>query len=466
MYNQLSLTYQLGYAGSSSYRLSLNDRTNMRVEKYYPHVGNEGDQYVAETIELLIAAVDRNVVYRRKQELEYIIQLGKESWEEGSAFPVYMEVVLPDANDIRRTQIVDGRVEIADNALDSDILGMGWILCRLIITRLNWFEGAYKDLNIYGQNQIAANDVRISNRADGATTTAYNGVKILASDLDGDLPGFARVSLVSFGGVAHALEIFRGNPFEGGDASFFNGGYSSLVLEAETYMQTSIVDANSSGTHYGQHAVTQDYEAVFWGSPTVSIPFVGNPPGWYALYARHPSASIPYTGWRLRGQLGAGGFGDLLASFEEDVSGFMRLCTFYWPSNKIAQYSNTSLVLEMEAKITPSGGTYQLDCLYIVPLDCAYTLSTTPGSAISFEEVTDFSSREMWDAQSFATRNTPYAHTNFGIRVGTPITLLPRLNNYLYVFNLSKDEGDPSGTLDLGGTLDIGVGYRPRFRTL
>ena len=473
MDNHLRISYAMGFASTTKYTIDINDKKLYSVESWFPHVGNEGDQYVSETIELRISAKDRAIIYKCRQELEFAIQQAKLSWEQSAAFPVYLEVLLPDMTAYRRTRLVDGRIEIADSALDLDNLGNGWLLCRLVITRLNWFEGPYKALNIYGANQISATVVEVSNRSDNSSTTAHNGIKILGTDLEGDLPGLARVHLWQTAQNALGIELFRGNPIKDFDNGYINGGgYGSIMNEGESFMGSSIADSLSSDGHYGSTSVGATYTSVLTLSNNMGVS--GFKPGWYAIYFRHPGAGIPYTGWRIKGSVYMTNSSttivqDCLATFESDVSGFQRVCSFFLPTLKYTQAGYRYISLILEAKITPSGGSYLLDTIYVVPLEDVFYAKASPGmdlGSMTARETMDFGDNEFWRPNAEATWDTAYDFSQYPIRIGGPISLVPSVNNYIYSFLLPGEESETASSLDLSAVWHIGVGYRPRYRTL
>jgi len=226
--------------------------TNAMLVQYTPVEAQPGEQYVSESVDLLLYAASKSALDTAVQTLKRLLTGIDRRREWGTGPAVYLNYTPDGSAATWRSEMVDYRFEYSEDALNSYVQAM--LPATLILQRVPLWEGALTQIPL--TNQSASNNtsgITVYNHDDSGTNhDCY--VQIAAADVGGSLPAPVKIELTNnTGGSQNYKQIWLANNAFSDPANFPH------ILEGESFVAgsgTTGSNADSSGGSYGTVAVT------------------------------------------------------------------------------------------------------------------------------------------------------------------------------------------------------------------
>lgn len=231
--------------GSSPY--SLTSGGNVLVTAYTPKVGGDAAPTVVDTVELLLYGTSAAAVQAAAWSIDNFVRVQAPARQINNAGPrIYLEQQLDADSEYWRSEIVGGRLELAEGALD--IQSAKKMFGVLIIERVNFWESSEIELAISTSSSGAGTGGKTIENHDDAGAGDDNWVEIAAGQVGGSLPAPCRITLTNNVGSSQAYRnLYVAINAYSDPANFAH------ILEGEGAAPsygTSTSDSNSSNSAY------------------------------------------------------------------------------------------------------------------------------------------------------------------------------------------------------------------------
>jgi len=234
MPNVVSLT-----DGTTTIGLSSSGCTLMNYMPSAPEAAATGAyKNVVESIEFMIIESSVALTQTKLANIDLLLQNARRA-QQGLAPRVYLLFQTESDATALRSEIVDYRLDLGEDAAVG--LYQQRLECRLLLTRLFYWEGAEVELQLSTSNQAAATGGRTIRNHDDAGTGDDNWVQIASNQVSGSLPAACRVQLQNTIGAGRQFtKIFIGLNALSDPANFTH------VIEGESRLSGGSVDTSSA----------------------------------------------------------------------------------------------------------------------------------------------------------------------------------------------------------------------------
>ncbi len=230
--------------GSTTY--SLTSGSNVLVMGYTPKVGAADALTVVDTLGLLLYGASAAAVQTAAWTIEQILVKARMRQAQQAGQRIFLEMQLDADSEYWRAEIMDGRLEFADGALD--IQSTKKVEALLIVERVNFWESSETELAISTSGSGAGTGGKTIENHDDAGAGDDNWVEIAAGQVGGALPAPCRITLTNNVGSSQAYRnLYIAVNAYSDPANFAH------ILEGEAAAPsygTSTSDSNSSNSAY------------------------------------------------------------------------------------------------------------------------------------------------------------------------------------------------------------------------
>ena len=246
--------------GGTTYSLTSGDVLTLG---YTPRVGSAGEPTVVDSIELLLYGATAADVQTAAQTIDrYRVEARARQADEAGT-RVYLEMQLDADSEYWRSEILDGRLEFPDGALDTQATREMRMV--LVVERLNFWESGEAELPISTSVSGAGTGGKtVGNHDDAdAVASSHNWVQIAAGQVGGALPTPARITLANAtasnqdyrnlyiglnarsdpANFTHVIEAETAAPSYGSSVSLSScsgGAYLSTSVAGSTFVQWTL----------------------------------------------------------------------------------------------------------------------------------------------------------------------------------------------------------------------------------
>jgi hypothetical protein len=442
MANALSIT-----DGTTTISLSSSGCLLTRYVPTAPDLDADGNyRPITEAAEFFISDSSAANVQAKIGSIERLLQDAVRA-QSGLCAPVYLQFQTGADAAAQRSEILSFRLLLGDDA--SVNLYQYRMDCRLILTRLHYWEGAEVELQLSTSNQAAATGGRAIVNHDDAGVGHDNWVQIEAAQVAGSLPAGARIQVRNDAGSLRTWrKLYVALNALSDPANF------SHILEAEARLSGGTIAANAAASNGSEVTFTLSASSVTiqWSlSPTLLTKAAGRmfrilaavngatgtPSGTAQIAVRNGAGTVNLWKGDVVPMLGAPGLLDL---------GAIPIP----PGGYSAAYG------ELRLTLTVSGtGTWKIDFLQLTPTDglaLASGISSTGGNEYA---VLDSIEGRDYLLQSPSSR-FPYV-----VASGQRIYLYPNRVQRLIVLADSTE-----ANVAIGDAFTVQVWVRPRRLTV
>jgi hypothetical protein len=460
--------------------INLNASGCRVVGKWHPRAGRADEEKVEEEITVQYTGTKGNA-----RAFEQKINKWMEMVRNRKALSpvdklVYLEFAPDDTETAWRSQMTDGLVSLTPRFMN------GWkdgvLELRLVVQRMNWWEGAEVTLpltNGNGTDSITGLNVYTCS-ADGSGSSPNkrnDWVKIKAADVTGDISGSLKLFMNMpatptgmvinkiFMGLSKDLVASGGDP--GGNIETFSDTDAGPTLQADASGgQYYAITLGTGATVEARFAITTTYVNGRWARFLLRT-YQPAPNGtWVRIRIAAPTTNqlLGYTPWVQ------------LLSTGEDAGhtrvydlGIMRLAPFIFNS---LPYVNIVGEVEMW---NAGGGTLNLDAVTYFGIDCyaesgrgnvtdgiGFDTTLSPADVYIYE---GWGSYEQSYVRIFTSLDpaTYYDIQFFSERIGDGLWLTPGVDQYLHIATRAPRDLWPN---DVDYYVNLIAYYRPRRRNL
>lgn len=219
--------------------------SGVMLENYAMGVPQGDEPTAADTVDIVITGATGAAVQTQAQAIYAMIEAARRYNRTRTGARVYVTAQLISDASVWRSQVVDARMEMADDALA--VWANNMVRCTLYIERVPYWEGPEAALTLSNGNGTNSTGLNIYNVNDGSGSSPNkrnNYAQIAAGAITGALPAPLRVELKNAaGGVIVLSSIYLAINANSDPASFVH------IIEAEsrTWGGTTASDANCSG---------------------------------------------------------------------------------------------------------------------------------------------------------------------------------------------------------------------------
>jgi hypothetical protein len=459
--------------------INLNSGGCRVLDKWYPRAGRSDEPWVEE--EITVQYTGTTAAARAlEQKIEKWLDMARNS---GKLNPrdklVYIEFAPDETESTWRSQVRDGLVSLTSRMMKT--WNNGRLELRLVIQRMNWWEGAAAAMPLTNGNgtdvSVGINVYTCSADASGSSPNKRNDwVKIKAADVTGDLAGSLQARLM-MNGSAGAGPVFN-KVFMGLSKDLVGSG-GDPGGNIETFADTdagSTANAAASGGQY--YAITLGTSATVEARFEITPTYLNGRWTRFLLRTYQPAPDGTWVRLRIKdGEsnniLGTTPWVQLSTSGEDAGNtrvydlGVMRLAPFLYNG---VPYIDIQGEVEMW---NAAGGTLNLDAITYWGVDEYSEVgrgNTTDGVGFDFTAA-DVDIYEGWGSYDYSFARiftdldpvTYYDYQFFTERIGDGIWLTPGVDQYLHIATRSPRDNWPNQVTTY---VTLIVNYRPRRRNL
>lgn len=412
-----------------------------------PNLDSAGNyQRVTEDIEFVITDSSVAAVQAKLGSIERLLQDSILA-QAGMAAPVYLQFQTGADSAAVRSEVVSYRLLLGEDA--SVNLYQQRLDCRLVVTRLHYWEGAEVELQLSTSNQAAATGGRLIVNHDDAGAGHDNWVQIEAAQVGGSLPAGARIQVRNDAGSLRTWKkLYVALNALSDPANFAH------ILEAEARSSGGTIAANAAASNGSEVTFTLSASSVTiqWSlSPTLLTKAAGRM--FRILAAVNGATGTPSGTAQIAVRNGAGTVnlwkGDVVPMLS--APGLLDLGAIpIPPGGYSAAYGELRLTLTVTGT-----GTWKIDYLQLTPTDglaLASGISSTGGN--------EFAVLDSIEGRDYLLQS-PSSRFPYVVASGQRIYLYPNRVQRLIIL---ADSTEANVAIDDAFTVQ--VWYRPRRLTV
>lgn len=288
---------------------------------------------VTRTLELLVIGANTSALQTLVRSIENLLGNAHRRQRTGTGARVYLQIQIDSEASTWRTEILTGRLRMADEALQQWLNKK--VEAQLFLTTRFYWEGPETELQLSTSNQSAATGGRTIKNHDDSGTGDDNWVQIASSQVGGVLPAPVKLTLTNTTGSSVSYRnLFLAVNAYSDPANFTH------VLEGESRKAgygTVTVDANSSNGNYNAYTFSNTGEIQWDLSSSLLQDTQGR---WFRLLARF----ISWSGTSI-----------YVKPVLKDATGLVTL----WEGDEVRLGTSGSYIVDLGAMPLPVGG-YQV----------------------------------------------------------------------------------------------------------
>jgi len=434
--------------------------SDVALENYDMKVPQDDDATVVDTVDILISGTTGALMQTKARAIEAMLEAARQYQETRTGAPIYVTAQLISDTDVWRSELIGGRMELAEDALA--VWGNYKARATLYLERVPYWEGAETQIPLTNGN--ATNDttgLAIYNNGDSsvlAPNKRHNYLQIAAADVVGALPAPVKIELKNSTGSAQTLNaIYMANLALSTPTSFPH------ILEAEdrTAGGTTISDSGCSGGVYLQLTTYSSGQTVSWDLSAAMLQLsVGR---WFRLLlaVRNRTATLAQSETVQAEILDSTGAFVVARGPEVIISTavlgqypFTDLGAFPLPPGG---YSSAwgALKLRLTFRLASGTATTQLDFMQITATDSYRVLDMRPTAIANNALVVDNGTDRLAYVETSGAR-APYA-----LPRGAPLMVWPGRLQRVYIL-----ADRPTGPINVDLKWLARMWYRPRRVTI
>lgn len=407
---------------------------------------------VTETIELMIkvAGGDMTAAVTALEALEKALRMVDEWQFSQGGGKTWLEFQPQGSSAVYRSEILAGKVELENGSMSRYVLAKR-ILCKIILTRRYYWEGALAEIPLtVDATSRQTGGVTIKNHDDSGSGDT-NRITILGTDITGVLPAPIKFEIKNNYGTGYD---YTTDVFVGIDAFSTYLTAPQMVFEAEdaAYGDTGVSDANASAGYTANFSVGASLAAV--GAWNIDAPenyfnryfmMIGRfpvPAGLSGVYLK-PRAYTTYNNTLFQE---ASEVAMSMTKYNQEL-GALSFPPVLWTS--------ASYQMCLYGRRAAGAVTINMDFIQLMPMD-GYRkfIPRSTGIEYNYSLVDDAIEKELYITTSGAGKRS-----NF-VGYGRPMQLWPGRNTSVHVLV----DGNTTHTIDRTSVVKISM--RPRRLTL
>ena len=420
------------------------------ITKYTPHTEARTSPFVVDTFIVDVSGIANGQTLARA--IEQFFMSARRRFKLKIGAQVYLNFKLQTADSYWRSEIIDGTVDLIDDAYHYDTLG-GYVQLEVSLTRRNYWEQTNEvTVNTFNAVSASSSIQQLFNMSNVAAVR-NNYVRILAASIVGDVESPLHIEMTNnFVSATRMADVWIGHLIER------NGTLDGVVeMEGGTYYNSTaaVVAAGASGGNYVNLAWSGASSTVVWDR-TLSTAFMNAAMG-VSFRVLAFTFAAGTAGARIRARITMEGlhekwFGPWVSvGNSADV---LDLGEVQIPTGLIGSTSVYPLRIELQGwNLAGGSNVVPVDYLMFMPTDGFRFLHDSGFSTAQNVTLVDNTVDMLTYTTGWAT---PGRADNY-VPEGKPIMLVPGMGNALYFM---MRPAAPARTMN------VIVSYRPRRLTI